>query len=93
MARDLREEEEAEIERQRARMVRAMRLPRLGRDTRQKLVTRICVEATEEELGRWIAGRSPTAEEIIEWARQETTSASLAQRARWKAFWSLQPRQ
>ena len=52
--------EEMEMAKHREWISRSMRLPRLGRDTMQKLVTRICVEASEEELRRMIPCRSST---------------------------------
>ena len=70
-------------------MERTMRRPGRG-DTPKKLVTRICVEATEEEMARMIPMDSSSPEEVISWARAEMHSHIPEQRAKWRAFWSLQ---
>lgn len=74
----------------RARMARTMQRPIRG-DSVQKLVTRIYVEATEEEMDRLMPGATASPEEVVAWARAETNSAILARRAKWRAFWALQP--
>ena len=85
-----REKEEKEMEeRHRVRMERTMRRPGHG-DTLKKLVTRICVEATEEEMARMIPMDSSSPEEVISWARAEMHSHIPEQRAKWRAIRTLQ---
>lgn len=72
-------------------MVRSMRIPVPRRDTVVKLVTRILVETSEEEIMVVMQGSEKAPEEIIEWARRMTSSQILDQRTKWKMFWSLQP--
>lgn len=67
-----------------------MWLHRPHRDSVQKLVTQICVEASDAEMARMIPRGRASAEGIIVCARMEVTSSSLEQRAKWRAFWSLQ---
>lgn len=68
-----------------------LRIPAAGRDNYQKLVSRIIVAATEEELRVQLHGRNRSAEEMIAWARSQMESIDLFQRACWKAFWEIQP--
>lgn len=82
--------EEMAEEMHRARMRRTMRLPSRG-DSMVKLATRICVEASEEEMEQMMQGEVISPEEVIAWARAEMSSPSSVGRAKWRAFWSLQP--
>lgn len=73
-----------------ARMSRTMRLPTHG-DTIQKRVTRICVEASEEELELLLKGALTEPEEIISWALAAAESRIPSRRVKRRTFWSLQP--
>lgn len=73
--------EEVKMEVYQRRMEASMQLPRLHRDTVQKLVTWICVEASDVEWEMMIRGSNATAEEVIAWERAEGTSPSLKQHA------------
>lgn len=84
------EEEALAEEMHRERMKRTMRIPTRG-DTIQKRVTRICVEASEEELELMLRGASTEPEEIISWALAAAESRISSRRVKWRAFWSLQP--